>query len=564
MWVYILIGIIVLIAIAIAVLFYIRNMKLEDINNKSERLEEVRALPFQDELFKVKDLNLHGEAKKLYTGWQKEWQSSLKDSLDTSEANLSDAKADLEKFKFNDSNEKVKQADINLDEAESKYHQLTTEIDELVQSSEKSAIRRAEAERIHREAKRDVLASAYQFGDAEGPLEELIDSFEPEIKEYDVMVNDGNYVSAGRHMEDVHSDLVTLKENMDDIPVLIREVQKDLPAQFQEIRFGCRDLKAEGYDLEHIKVEGKLSTLKGKLNLVEPLISRLDLDEARKILDDINIQVDDILELIELEVKAKIKVDQDQPLVTDELFHARNSNYTLRTEIHYLQEHFYINDSDVHSIQKFEHEIENLVDVYDEIVIETSKANARFSEVENRISHIKEQILQINDEQEQIQDHLINLREDAEEAKGNMIYIQDKKEKVHRKLLTSNLPEVPERFVILKNDLDINLGKIEDYFSKRPLNVQYIKDKVNQTVLDLNEFEQESYELLRDADLTEIMIQYGNRYRRDDHDFDIQIRESERMFKESRYKRALEIIKGALEKVEPGAAHKIENDYDEN
>ena len=563
MWVYLLIGIIVLIAISVAVVFYIRNTKLEDINNKFNKLEDVKALPFQDELFKVKDLNLHGEAKKLYTGWQKEWQASLKDSLDTSEGKLSEAKKDLEKFKFGASDEKVKQGETGIARVESKYDQLTSEIDELVQMSEKSAIARAEAEKLHREAKRDVLASAYQFGDASGPLEELIDSFEPEIKEYDVMINDGNYVSAGRHIEDVRSDLRTLKENMDDIPVLIREVQKDLPAQFQEIRFGCRDLKAEGYDLDHIKVEGKLSTLKGKLNLVEPLISRLDLDEARKILDDINTQVDDILELIEVEVKAKIKVDQDQPLITDELFHARTSNYTLRTEIEYLKAQFYINDADIHSVQKFEHEIESLVDVYDEIVTETSKTNARFSEVENRISHIKDQILQINDEQEKIQEHLINLREDAEEAKENTIYIHDKKEKVYRKLVTSNLPEVPERFIIIKNELDINLRKIEDYFSKRPLNVQYIKDKVNQTVMDLNEFEQEAYELLRDAELTEIMIQYGNRYRRDDHAFDAQIRESERMFKESRYKRALEIIKGALEKVEPGAARKIENDYDE-
>lgn len=563
MWVYLLIGIIVLIAISVAVVFYIRNTKLEDINNKFNKLEDVKALPFQDELFKVKDLNLHGEAKKLYTGWQKEWQASLKDSLDTSEGRLSEAKKDLEKFKFSASDEKVKQGEASIARVESKYDQLTSEIDELVQMNEKSAIARAEAEKLHREAKRDVLASAYQFGDASGPLEELIDSFEPEIREYDVMINDGNYVSAGRHIEDVRSDLRTLKENMDDIPVLIREVQKDLPAQFQEIRFGCRDLKAEGYDLDHIKVEGKLSTLKGKLNLVEPLISRLDLDEARKILDDINTQVDDILELIEVEVKAKIKVDQDQPLITDELFHARNSNYTLRTEMQYMEDQFFINDADIHSVQKFEHEIESLVDVYDEIVTETAKTNARFSEVENRISHIKDQILQINDEQEKIQEHLISLRDDAEEAKENTIYIHDKKEKVYRKLVTSNLPEVPERFIIIKNELDINLRKIEDYFSKRPLNVQYIKDKVNQTVMDLNEFEQEAYELLRDAELTEIMIQYGNRYRRDDHAFDAQIRESERMFKESRYKRALEIIKGALEKVEPGAARKIENDYDE-
>jgi len=177
MWVYILIGIIVLIAIAVAIVFYIRNTKLEDLNNKYHRLEEVKALPFQDELFKVKDLNLHGEAKELYSGWQKEWQSSYNESVDESKELLEDAKLDLTKFRFSDSNEKVKQADNTLDSVETKYEQLSSEIDELLQANEMAMIARADAEKIHREAKRDVLASAYQFGEAEGPLEELIDSF---------------------------------------------------------------------------------------------------------------------------------------------------------------------------------------------------------------------------------------------------------------------------------------------------------------------------------------------------------------------------------------------------
>src|SRR5699024_12122148 len=97
---------------------------------------------------------------------------------------------------------------------------------------------------------------------------------------------------SNKHISDVHEELSILKENMDEIPLLIKDVQKELPQQFQEIRFGCRDLKAEGYDLEHIKVEGKLSTLKGKLNLVEPLIKRLELDEARVIRDDINMHLE--------------------------------------------------------------------------------------------------------------------------------------------------------------------------------------------------------------------------------------------------------------------------------
>ncbi len=165
-----------------------------------------------------------------------------------------------------------------------------------------------------------------------------------------------------------------LKENMDEIPLLIKEVQKDLPQQFQEVRFGCRDLKADGYDLEHIKVEGKLSTLKGKLNLVEPLITRLELDEARDILEDINTQLDDMLELVEHEVMAKTKVDHDG---------------------------------------------------------------------------------------------------------------------IHQRV---------------KNELDIDVKEINKYFKRRPLNVQYIKDKVNRTVILMNKYEQEAYEILQAARLTEVMI----------------------------------------------------------
>ena len=114
----------------------------------------------------------------------------------------------------------------------------------------------------------------------------------------------------------------------------------------------------------------------------------------------------------------------------------------------------------------------------------------------------------------------------------------------------------------MKNELDIDVKEIHKYFERRPLNVQYIKDKVNHTVLLLNKFDQEAYEIVQEARLTELMIQYGNRYRRDDHDFNTMLNEAERLFKENRYKRALEIAKNGLEKVEPGAAARIEKEFD--
>ena len=72
-------------------------------------------------------------------------------------------------------------------------------------------------------------------------------------------------------------------------------------------------------------------------------------------------------DLIEHEVKAKMKLKKQKD-ITNELFKAREMNYTLRTEIDYIRENYFINESDVHSIRQHENEIQNLVVVYDDIL----------------------------------------------------------------------------------------------------------------------------------------------------------------------------------------------------
>lgn len=562
MWVYILIVLIVIAAILIGILLYMRNTRKDVINEQHERLEQVKSLPFQDMLVKVRSYNLHGEIESLYKDWQAEWQTLISSTVDAADKDLNTAMELLEKFKFGESEKHVKQAEARMDECEAKYSALSNQINELITQIETAETEFSESERLVREARRDILASGHKYGDASHPLEDLVESYEPELKEYSTMVNDGNYISANKHMNEIHEELVTLKENMDEIPLLIKDVQKELPQAFQDLRFGCRDLKAEGYDLEHVKVESRLSTLKGKLNLVEPLISRLDLDEARKIINDINDELDDMYELVEHEVKAKQQVSNEKDIITDKLFNAKDLNYTLKTEIDYLREQFHINESDVHTVHKYENEIESLIDVYDDIMTETSKMAVRFSEVLHNLNYIKENIGEIYDEQEKIQEHLINLREDESEARENAQYVLDKKEDVYRSLTSSNLTAIPERFLVMKNELDIDINEIHKYFQRRPLNIQYIKDKVGKTVILMNKFEQDAYEILHESELTELMIQYGNRYRRDDPDFNSKLNEAERLFKENRYKRALDIVREALNKVEPGAAERIENEFD--
>ena len=548
---YIILAIIVIILIAVGVLFYLRSNKRQIIEKAIERKNEIETLPFDQNLAQLSKLNLKGETKTKYDAMKKDNVESTNKYLAPVEEKIHNAEALLDKFSFNASQSEIDDANELMDSYEQSYQQQLEDVNEIIALYKDNDELYDKCKVDYREMKRDVLANRHQFGEAASLLETEIEKFEPRLEQYEVLKADGNYVQAHNHIAALNEQMKQLRSYMEEIPELIRETQKELPGQFQDLKYGCRDLKVEGYDLDHVKVDSTLQSLKTELSFVEPLISRLELEEANDKLANINDKLDDMYDLIEHEVKAKNDVEETKDIITDNLFKAKDMNYTLQTEIEYVRENYYINESDAQSVRQFENEIQSLISVYDDILKEMSKSAVRYSEVQDNLQYLEDHVTVINDKQEKLQNHLIQLREDE---------AQSKKEEVYRRLLASNLTSVPERFIIMKNEIDHEVRDVNEQFSERPIHVKQLKDKVSKIVIQMNTFEDEANDVLVNAVYAEKLIQYGNRYRKDYSNVDKSLNEAERLFKNNRYKRAIEIAEQALESVEPGVTKHIEEE----
>ncbi|HDZ5484230.1 TPA: septation ring formation regulator EzrA [Staphylococcus aureus] len=557
---YIILAIIVIILIAVGVLFYLRSNKRQIIEKAIERKNEIETLPFDQNLAQLSKLNLKGETKTEYDAMKKDNVESTNKYLAPVEEKIHNAEALLDKFSFNASQSEIDDANELMDSYEQSYQQQLEDVNEIIALYKDNDELYDKCKVDYREMKRDVLANRHQFGEAASLLETEIEKFEPRLEQYEVLKADGNYVQAHNHIAALNEQMKQLRSYMEEIPELIRETQKELPGQFQDLKYGCRDLKVEGYDLDHVKVDSTLQSLKTELSFVEPLISRLELEEANDKLANINDKLDDMYDLIEHEVKAKNDVEETKDIITDNLFKAKDMNYTLQTEIEYVRENYYINESDAQSVRQFENEIQSLISVYDDILKEMSKSAVRYSEVQDNLQYLEDHVTVINDKQEKLQNHLIQLREDEAEAEDNLLRVQSKKEEVYRRLLASNLTSVPERFIIMKNEIDHEVRDVNEQFSERPIHVKQLKDKVSKIVIQMNTFEDEANDVLVNAVYAEKLIQYGNRYRKDYSNVDKSLNEAERLFKNNRYKRAIEIAEQALESVEPGVTKHIEEE----
>ncbi|AQM41670.1 septation ring formation regulator EzrA [Staphylococcus cohnii] len=556
---YVILAIIVIILIIVGILFYMRSNKSQIIEKAETRKVKVEQLPYDESLSQLSELTLTGETKTTYNSLKQNALDSKNQYLLPVEEKIHDAEGLLDKFKFSQAQTEIDEAHELMDKYEENYNELTSKVENILNLHKESDHLYEACKVDYREMKRDVLANRHQFGEAAAPLEQEIESFVPEMETYETLKEDGNYNQAYNHIKTLNEDMNYLKKDMDEIPELIREAQKELPGQFQDLKYGCRDLKVEGYDLDHVKIDSSLQTLKTELSFVEPMISRLELDEANDKLNSINDRLDEMYELIEHEVKAKNEVEETKEVITDNLFRAKEMNYTLQTEIEYVRENYYINESDVQNVRQFENEIQSMISVYDEILQEMAKSAVRYSEVQDNLKYIEEHVDVINEKQEKLQNHLIQLREDEAEAEENILRVQIKKEEVYRKLLASNLPSVPERFIIMKNEIDYEVREVNKKFSVRPIHVKQLKDKVSKVVLQMNKFEDEATDVLVNAVYAEKLIEYGNRYRKESSNIDKSLNEAERLFKNNRYKRSIEISEQALESVEPGVTKQIES-----
>ena len=557
---YTILAIIIIVLIIVGIMFYLRSNKRKIVEEAEERKLKVQRLPFEENLKQLSELNLKGETRKKYDAFKRDTLDYTNNYLAPVEEKIHDAEIQLDKFQFSGAQSDIDDAHELMDKYEAGYQQQVEDVNEIVSLHKENEQVYEKCKTNYREMKRDVLANRHQFGDAASPLEKRIESFEPELEQYEELKEEGNYVQAHNHIMGLNESMNEVQKYMDEIPELIREAQKELPGQFQDLKYGCRDLKMNGYDLDHVKIDGTLQSLKTELNFVEPMISRLELDNANDKLEQINDKLAEMYDLIEHEVKAKNEVEETKEQITDELFKAREMNYTLRTEIDYIRENYFINESDVHSIRQHENEIQNLVAVYDEILKEMAKSAVRYSEVKDNLEYLDDHVKVINENQEKLQNHLIQLREDEAEAEDNLLRIQSKKEEVYRRLLASNLTSVPERFIIMKNEIDHEVRETNDQFSERPIHVKQLKDKVAKIVIQMNTFEDEANDVLVNAVYAERLIQYGNRYRKDHNNVDKSLNEAERLFKNNRYKRSIEISEQALESVEPGITKYIEDE----
>lgn len=513
--------------------------------------------PVPDEMSKVKQLNMTGQTEELFEHWRNQWDDIITVKLPKFDEMLFDAEEYIDRYGFKKAKEVQLDIAEKLQETENQIKKILEELNELVGSEEKNREEIEQLKELYREIRKTLLAHRHSFGSAEKQLEERLNSVTQKFQEFDEKTEHGNYLEAREVVLMIHSQLTTIKAEMDLIPQLLIECHSLVPNQLLDVADGYKEMTGQGYYLTHIHIEKEIQNLRDKLAENIALIDTAEIEKAVEGMKEIKDRIDILFDLLEKEVHAKHFVKKNEKLTSQLLESVEEEHQNLANEVLSVQGSYQLSDQDFEALTSLEKELATIFKRH-EIFAEKIKLNETAQTViSEELSVLKDRLDIIREGQHVFAQKLQALRKDELEASEKINELTKQVGETVRLVSKSNVPGIPEDYKYLVEDTNESIQNVRYQLEEKPLNVAALNQYLEIAVLTVEKLVSSTIELIENAMLAEKAIQYGNRYRSKYSSVAKGLDEAEKAFRLYDYQEALEQVAASLEGIDPEALKNI-------
>lgn len=553
-----LIPLLIIILVAIVVILVFRRKHNATINELDNKKQQIQHKPILEEMTKVKQLNMNGQTEEMFERWRNLWNEVMDHDIPEVDSLLFDTEEFVDKMRFGKASKTEQDIRDRLHKAEQKMNSILEELHNLIGSEEKNRIEMEQIQEQYRSARKNVLAHQYSFGEALPALEKELESFQPEMAEYNELTSKGNYMSAREVVMRLREKGDQLFPKLHDIPTLFSEVSTKIPATLHELRSGKNEMESQGYFLDHLEISHKLDAMESELVQLKQQIAELTVGPVKRRVEEMKDELESFYDLLEKEVKAKAYVDQHHLAIAERLDQTKQQTLTAQEEANYVRQSYHLTDEQLAIPVKC---LEKLATAESKMAL----IQTRLSEERSAYSSLEEELHeldQLTGEQDEIQsefhNRLKNLRIDENTARAKIVELKRTLHVKERSLQKANLPGVPEEIDARFEEADENIFVVEQNLQEVPLNMTTVDTNMKKAEGAVQEAVAKADEMLENALLVERIIQYGNRYRTTNTAVNVKLLEAEHAFRQKRYSKALEEAGIAVEEAEPGALKKIQ------
>ena len=554
---YIIIPIILLLILAI-VGFMMRRKHVAIIAKLEHEKLQIQHKPINEEISKVKSLNMNGETEEMFERWRNTWDEVIDVHMTKIDSLLFDAEEQINRLRFKKARLIEREIEDYIQKCDQDKDKILEELNELIGSEEKNRIEIEQLKEYYRSARKTLLAHQHSFGVALPALEKNLETFVQKFDEFDVLTNEGNYLQAREIVISLNQESQQIFDYINDVPTILTELQVKLPGAVQELRNGQREMEEQSYYLQHLELTEALNKYEKEFASLKGGLAALKIAIVKPRVAEINEEIDHFYDLLEKEVIAKNYVDQNCDRLLSSITNIIASTKLVGEEAAYVQQSYHLNEKDAEVPKIALKQLEALQRRYDLLAMRVREEQSAYSSLQEELIEISEELERIHEEQEHLSNTMKKLRIDENKARTQVEKLKKILQETDRILNKANIPGIPEEMDARLDEAAEHIYLVMQSLQEVPLNMGTVHNNLNAATLCVEDVNAKAHELIENVMLIERIIQYGNRHRGTNPKLNMRLTEAEEAFHQFRYVKALEEAGTAVEEMEPGALKRIQ------
>lgn len=563
-FIYWLVAIILLVLIGYGAIMYLTRQQANRIKAIDEKKQKAMAIPVADNLFTLKNMNLTGQTKRTYESWQATWQTITRFQYPEIEAALVSAEQYIQRMNFIKAKQAISQADQLIDETKNSVEKVNKALEKLLESAQENRKELEEIQERYNKIRKQLLAHSFTFGPAIETLEKNLNYMELDFTKFNSLTNEGDHMEAKEILSRIEQDLLVMEEVVEKIPELNEKIKTEYEEQVNDLKDGYQRLLDEKYIFEGVDVSAEIAAVEKEIQEAKDSIGLADINEASKKMDKVERDIEAVYAIMEKEMEAKEFVGRHTANLQKKMDHVLQSNRYVLLEIDRVSQNYFLNKNELGRAQEFEEQLlkENeALRYYDKMMKEHEIS---YSVVREYYEKISQRLSEIDKEQSELVSNLSDLRNREKEIKDSIDLYELDMRNMKRTIEKYHLPGLPKIYLDLFFSVTDRIEDLASKLNRVKIDMDEIDAISKMCEEDIEMLDNQTQAIVDNAMLTEYMIQYANRFRHSHVEIENAINKALVLFhREYDYEGALEAIRIPLNRIEAGAARKVEESYQE-
>lgn len=557
----IVIAVVLILAYITAILFRKRNETL--LANLEKRKENLYSLPVNDEIEHIKSLHLVGQSQVTFREWNQKWVDLSLNSFTDIENNIFEAEGFNNAFRFLKAQHAIGNIESQLNLIEEDITSIRKALNELEKQESKNSGRVIHALDLFENLQNQVHDDEESYGQALKEIQQQLSHIQDEFSQFVALNSSGDPVEASEILDKAENHILALGQIVDQIPEIVTILDKVLPDQLEDLESGYRKLLEDNYFFQETDLESRLQQLHQALKNNTKNIANLELDDTKYENKQILAEITSLYDIFTREIEARKHFDRLNKILPGFLQHVKENSHNLMKEIERLGETYILSDVEVNHVRDLQAELTGLENRVANTLDDQSSSQEAFSVRLDEFEKIDQRMKEMEDEQIILSESLASIEKDDANARQKVNIYINKLHTIKRYMEKRNLPGIPSTFLNLFFTASNNAESLLAELEEKRVNIESVNRMLEIVTRDMQDLEEETYQIVKNATLTEQLLQYSNRYRSFDKNvqdaFDTALDIFENEFD---YKASFEVISNAVEVVEPGVTKRFVTSYE--